>query len=105
MFRVIGIYKHFEGYYLNSKNITKFDHWLYGKCNNDSNTKGISYLIDKEYFNESACIRKLYNHIDGLYYDVNELILYDQIYLMVIIILMLLFIVLLWKNVRKILYN
>ena len=72
MFRVIGIYKQFEGYYLNSKNITKFDHWLYGKCNNDSDTKGISYLIDKEYFNESACIRKFYDHTDKVYYDVNE---------------------------------
>ena len=30
------------------------DHWIYGKCNNDSDTKGISYLIDKDFFNEST---------------------------------------------------
>ena len=48
------------------------DHWLYGKCNNDSDTKGIGYLIDKEYFNESACIRKYYSHDDDRYYDAEE---------------------------------
>jgi hypothetical protein len=48
------------------------DHWIYGKCNNDSDTKGISYLIDKDFFNESACIRKFYNHKEGIYYDINE---------------------------------
>ena len=48
------------------------DHQLYGKCNNDSDTKGISHLIDKEFFNESACIRKFYNQQEDKYYDVNE---------------------------------
>ena len=72
IFRAIGIDNIFEGVYINMKSIKKMDHWLYGKCNNDSDTKGISYLIDKEYFNESACIRKFYNHTEGIYYDVNE---------------------------------
>ena len=58
MFRAIGIDKQFEGFYLNSKTIKQMDHWLYEKCNNDSYTKGISHLIDKEFFHESACIRK-----------------------------------------------
>ena len=72
MFRVIGIDKQFEGFYLNSKTIKKMDHQLYGKCNNDSDTKGISHLIDKEFFNESACIRKFSNQQEDKYYDVNE---------------------------------
>jgi uncharacterized phage-like protein YoqJ len=71
LFRAIGIDKQFEGYYQRSSSIKRMDHWIYGKCNN-SDTKGISYLIDKEYFNESACIRKFYNHTEGIYYDVNE---------------------------------
>ena len=72
MFRAIGIDKQFEGFYLNSKTIKNMDHWLYGKCNNDSDTKGISHLIDKEFFKESACIRKFYNQQEDKYYDVNE---------------------------------
>ena len=72
IFRAIGIVNIFEGVYTSMKSIKEMDHWLYGKCNNDSDTKGISYLIDKEYFNESACIRKFYNHTEGIYYDVNE---------------------------------
>ena len=72
IFRAIGTVNIFEGAYTSMNSIKEMDHWLYGKCNNDSDTKGISYLIDKEYFNESACIRKFYNHTEGIYYDVNE---------------------------------
>lgn len=71
MFRAIGIDKQFEGFYINSKNITRFEHWLYGKCNNDNDIKGISYLIDKVFFT-AVCIQKFYNHIEGVYYDVNK---------------------------------
>ena len=78
------------------KSVKEMDHWLYGKCNNDSDTKGICYLIDKEYFNESACIRKFYDHTDKVYIMMlMSLILNGQIYLMVIMILMKLFILLL----------
>ena len=71
MFRIIGIVKQFESFYLRN-DIKNMDHWIYGKCNNDSDTKGISYLIDKDFFNESACIRKYYNKTEGKYYDTNE---------------------------------
>ena len=71
MFRVIGIDKHFELYYL-THDLNKMDHWIYGKCNNISDTKGISHLIDKDFFNESACIRKYYNKKEGKYYDTYE---------------------------------
>ena len=71
-FRAIGIDRQFEGFYVNAKTLKIMDHWLYGKCNNDTDTKGISYLIDNEHFNESACIRKFYNSAEDKYYDVNE---------------------------------
>ena len=71
-FRAIGIDKQFEGFYVNAPNINIMNHWLYGKCNNDSDTKGISYLIDNKNFNESACIRKFYNSTERMYYDVND---------------------------------
>ena len=71
LFRAIGIDKQFEGYYQRSSSIKRMDHWIYGKCNN-SDTKGISYLIDNKNFNESACIRKFYNSEEDKYYDINE---------------------------------
>ena len=72
MFRAIGIDRQFEGFYINMGNIKRIDHWLYGKCNNDSITKRFSHLINKDYFEESACIRKFYNHTKRIYYDVND---------------------------------
>ena len=38
-----------------------FDHWLYGPCNNQSDTEGIADLITFSQFEKSACIRKYYN--------------------------------------------
>ena len=59
-FRVVGIEKNFEEY-LVAKDIKTMNHWLYGKCDNDSDIKGIEHIIDKDYFVHSACIRKFYN--------------------------------------------
>lgn len=58
--------------YINDKNLYKFDHWLYGPCNNETDTKGISHLITQEYFNKSACIKKYYNLREKNYYDINN---------------------------------
>ena len=38
----------------------QFNHWIYGKCN-DSDTKGISYLINHNLYEEALCIRKYYD--------------------------------------------
>ena len=54
------------------KTITDYDHWLYGYCNNDTDTKGISYLINQEKYLESACIRYYYKKDDKKYYATNE---------------------------------
>ena len=56
-FRIIG----FETYldeYINDKNLSNFNHWLYDPCNNDTDTIGISYLITQKYLTKSACIQK-----------------------------------------------
>ena len=50
----------------------EFNHWLYGPCNNDSDTEGIGYLIDFEYFTQSACIRKYYDKNKGVYYNTGD---------------------------------
>ena len=49
--------------------ISKYNHWLYGFCNNDTDTKGISHLITQNYFTKSACIRKYFNSSEQRYYD------------------------------------
>jgi len=67
-FRIIGFETYLEDY-INDKNLSKFDHWLYGPCNNESVTEGISYLITQEYFNKSACIRKYYSLKEKKYFD------------------------------------
>ena len=70
LFRIIGTNKLFEG--SNDRNISKFDHWLYGQCNNETDTDGISNLIYQDYFNKSACIKKYFNSEEGRYYNTNE---------------------------------
>ena len=51
---------------------TEFNHWLYGPCNNNSDTEGISYLINFENFENSACIRKYYDKNAGKYYETDD---------------------------------
>ena len=70
-FRIIGYENYFETY-LYEKNISKYDHWLYGKCNNESDTTGIKYLINFDFFEKSACIRKYFNSLEKKYYDTWE---------------------------------
>jgi len=70
-FRIIG----FETYldeYLNDKNLSNFNHWLYGPCNNDTDTKGISEMITQKFFSKSACIKKYFDSKDKKYYDLND---------------------------------
>ena len=69
-FRIIG----FETYYtvyLN-KNLTTLDHWIYGLCNKETDTKGIENLVDYDFFNKSACIRKYFNSSEQKYYDIGD---------------------------------
>ena len=70
-FRIIG----FETYldeYINDKNLSNFNHWLYGPCSNDTDTIGISHLITQKYFTKSACIKKYFDSKEQKYYDLNE---------------------------------
>ena len=70
-FRIVG-YENYYDSYLNDRNINHFDHWLYGKCNNESDTKGISHLTNYYFFENSACIRKYYSLKEKKYFDVGE---------------------------------
>ena len=70
-FRVIGLETYFSSYEVD-KNLSKFDHWLYGFCNNETDTKGIENLIDYDFFNKSACIKKYFNSSEKKYYDTGD---------------------------------
>lgn len=47
-------------------------HWLYGLCNNKSDTTGIGYLITSDDYAKFACIRKFYEPNTHQYYDTNN---------------------------------
>ena len=69
--RFIGIEETIDTY-AEDNDLTKYNHWLYGKCNNDTDTKGISHLINFEKFFDSACIRKYYDKNDRKYYNTTD---------------------------------
>ena len=71
IFRVIGLDTYYDKYKIDG-NLSNFNHWLYGPCNNETDTKGISNLIYQEYFNKSACIKKYFNSNERKYYNINE---------------------------------
>ena len=58
--------------YQENNNLTLYNHWIYGNCNNSSDIQGIIDLIKFDKFTESACIRKYYNKNDKKYYNTDE---------------------------------
>ena len=70
-YRILG-FETYSTYYLDDKNLSKYNHWLYGLCNNNSDTEGIGYLINYDYFEQSACIRKYYDSKEQKYYDTDH---------------------------------
>ena len=57
-FRIIGYNINFN-IYVEDRNLSKYDHWLYGPCNNENDTVGISHLIKYDFFEKSACIKNI----------------------------------------------
>ena len=68
-FRLVGFEKYYPNY-LEDRDITKHDHWLYGPCDEEIYIKG--YLLDKEELKNSMCIKKFYNASDKKYYDIGN---------------------------------
>ena len=69
--RVIGTELSIQTY-LERKNTSGDDHWIYGLCNNDSDIKGIEDLYDYPSFNQSYCIKKYYKKNDNKYYRIGD---------------------------------
>ena len=73
VFRAVGVDEIFYEEYMNNPNIIlNSSHWLYGNCNNNTDTEGIGYLIDFSYYEQSACIRKYYDKDRKKYYNTGE---------------------------------
>ena len=72
-FRIIGIDTYYQNYVDDkNRNLSNYKHWLYGKCNNDTDTEGIGYLMNKKNFMNFACIRKYYDNETKKYYNTGE---------------------------------
>ena len=73
VFRAIGLDEvYYEDYMNDPEIISNIDHWIYGNCNNNTDTEGIGYLIDFDYFEQSACIRRYYDKEKKRYFNTGE---------------------------------
>ena len=70
-FNIIGFGIHF-GNIFHSPFLWQFvDHWIYGNCNIDD-IEGINYLINNNFFEKSACIKKYFDSKEKKYYNKGE---------------------------------
>ena len=70
--RIIGLDRITIDNYMKDNDLEHYNHWLYGNCNNESDTEGIGYLVTQDKFTQSACIRKYYDMNKKRYYDVGD---------------------------------
>ena len=70
-FNLIGLDTYIQDY-ITDNNIKNYNHWIYGFCNNESDTIGISHLIIKDYLMKSACIKKYYDMSSEQYYSIEH---------------------------------
>ena len=82
--------------------LPEIDHWLYGQCNNESDTQGISYLINHDYFKKSACIKKYYDSKTKKYYDKGHPNFEYPSISLVLLMIKILYIIFLFKNAKMI---
>ena len=71
IFNLIGLETYFQNYE-NDKDLSKYNHWLYGFCNKEIDIKGIENLVTHQFFTKSACIRKYYDSSSHKYYEVGD---------------------------------
>lgn len=74
-FRIVGFDDAYSDNYMTDPGpsiVKTKNHWVYGNCNNDTDTVGISYLIDQKYYEQSACIRKYFDAEKQTYFNTGE---------------------------------
>ena len=73
-FNIIGAQSYYENYLNNQKmGLKTFDHWLYGYCDKKINTEGLDDLVNYNFFEKSACIKKYYSKKFNRYYDIGDI--------------------------------
>ena len=73
IFRAVGLDEvHYDEYMNNPDIILNKNHWVYGYCNNNSDIEGINDLINFDYYEQSACIRKYYDKNKKQYFNTSE---------------------------------
>ena len=68
---IIGIERSIDNYVSNN-NISNFNHWLYGPCNNNDIKHIENLIINKEFPEKGACIRQYYNANNQKYYNTTD---------------------------------
>ena len=74
IYNIVGAQLYVDNYLNTAKyaGIQIIDHWLYGPCNKNKNTKNLDHLITYDFFEQSACIKSFYNHTERKYYDIGD---------------------------------
>ena len=70
-FRIVGIEKYFTDY-LKNRDLNHYDHWVYSKCEEEKDAKGLEKITKPDFFTRSACIRKYFNSTTQTYYDIGN---------------------------------
>ena len=76
-FRIFGVDSYYADY-LENKDLSKIDHWLYGRCCNLSNDDVTTSLITSkslknfDNFENFACVQKFYDSKTQTYYPIGE---------------------------------
>ena len=68
--RIFGIQSIVDNY-ISNNNLSSYDHWLYGPCNNDD-IIGIENFTKTEINENSSCIRKYYDSGKNKYFNTGE---------------------------------
>ena len=71
-FNLIGLETNIQDYE-NDNDLKKYNHWLYGFCDNEIDSKGIKDLITQNYFTKSACIKKYFDSNSQKYYETGDI--------------------------------
>ena len=72
LLNIVGAQMYISNYLQEEKNKKLYSHWLYGYCDKKVNTKDLDDLINYDFFEISACIKKYYNPKNQQYYEIGE---------------------------------
>ena len=67
---IIGINVSLQAFVGSNYNLERFDHWIYGKCDDYMNSN--ESILSNAVLEQSACIKKFYSYKMAKYYDIND---------------------------------